>query len=285
MSRVGERVVDQQASLVRLKQAASRIRARVVRMAHVAQTPHVASALSCVDILVALYYHVMRITPEQPLDPTRDRCLLSKGHGCTAHYATLAERGFFDPAILEEYAQNGGRLAEHPGPSCVPGIEAATGSLGHGLSLGLGLAYAAKLRGLAYRVFVVLSDGECHEGSVWEAAMSAPAHRLDNLVAIIDYNKWAALGRSGEPMALEPLAQKWTAFGWRAVEVDGHDMAVLTHALARVPQEPGRPTVLVAHTIKGKGVSFMEDNLEWHYRPPSAVDMQRALEELGVSDA
>lgn len=283
MSRVGDAVIPVAPRIAEFQRTASRIRAHVVRMAHAARAPHVASSLSCVDILVALYFHVLRIDPQKPSDPMRDRFILSKGHACSAQYAALAERGFFPAELLSEYARNGGRLAEHPGPWCVPGIEAATGSLGHGLSIGIGLAYAAQLQHLPYRVFVVLSDGECHEGSVWEAAMFAPAHQLDNLVAIIDDNKWSALQRSRAPMALDSLAEKWSAFGWRTVEVDGHDAAALLTALERIPHEPGRPTALIAQTVKGKGVSFMEDDLEWHYRPPSAADVERALRELGTS--
>ena len=283
MSRIGDSVMPGAAGLSEFQRTAGRIRAHVLQMACAARAPHVASSLSCVDILVALYFHILRIDPQKPSDPMRDRFILSKGHACSAQYATLAERGFFPVEILSEYARNGGRLAEHPGPACVPGIEVATGSLGHGLSIGVGLAYAAQLQQLPYRVFVVLSDGECHEGSVWEAAMFAPAHQLDNLVAIVDDNKWSALQRSRAPMALDPLAEKWSAFGWRTVEVDGHDATALLAALQRVPLEPERPTALIAHTVKGKGVSFMEDDLEWHYRPPSSADVERALRELGGS--
>jgi transketolase len=284
MSPLERSIAAEAPELTDFQRRASRIRARVIQMACAARAPHVASSLSCVDVLTALYFHALRIDPRHPDDPMRDRFILSKGHACSAQYAALAERGFFPEKLLEEYARNGGRLAEHPGPSCVPGIEAATGSLGHGLSIGIGLAYAAKLQRRPSRVFVLLSDGECHEGSVWEAAMFAPAHALDNLVAIVDDNQWSALQRSRAPMALDPLAAKWTAFGWRAVEVDGHDAGSLVATLSRVPLEPGRPTALIARTVKGKGVSFMENDLEWHYRPPTASDTERALRELGMSE-
>ena len=247
-------------------------------MAHAGKTPHVASALSCVDLLVALYFSALRIDPAKPEDPDRDRLLLSKGHGCMAQYGALAERGFFPEAVLEEYARDGGRLAEHPGPHCVPGIEAATGSLGHGLPIGAGLALAAKVRGANYRVFVVMSDGECYEGSVWEAALFAPAQRLDRLTAIVDYNGWSAMAPTYP--AMEPFAEKWRAFGWCVQEIDGHDAEALTAALAAVPFEPGRPSAIIARTVKGKGVSFMENDLEWHYRPPNDQDLQRALLEI-----
>ena len=181
-------------------------------------------------------------------------------------------------SLLDEYARDGGCMAEHPGPRCVPGIEVATGSLGHGLSVGAGLALAAKIKKQPYRVFVLLSDGECQEGSVWEAALFAPAHGLDNLVAIVDYNKWSAMGRTS-PL-LDPLAEKWKAFGWATAEIDGHSLEAIVSTLANAPLQAGRPTALVAHTVKGKGVSFMEDDLEWHYRPPNDDDLKRALAEI-----
>jgi transketolase len=261
-----------------LQARARAVRARVLQMAHDGRTPHVASALSCIDLLVALYFSVLRIDPAQPDDPGRDRLLLSKGHGCMAQYGALAERGFFPESVLGEYARDGGRLAEHPGPYCVPGIEAATGSLGHGLPIGAGMALAAKLRGKSYRVFVVLSDGECYEGSVWEAALFAPAHRLDGLTAIVDYNGWSAMDRT--PPAMDPLAEKWRAFGWSVREIDGHDIEALTSVLGAAPFEPGRPSAVIARTVKGKGVSFMENDLEWHYRPPNDDDLRRALLEI-----
>jgi transketolase len=261
-----------------IEELARAIRARIVRMAHAGRTPHVASALSCADLMTALYFGGLRIDPAAPENEGRDRFILSKGHGCMALYATLAKRGFFPEEILDEYAREGGRLAEHPSPRCVPGIDAATGSLGHGLSIGAGLALAAKIRELGYRVFVLLSDAECAEGSVWEAALFASARGLDNLVAIVDYNKWSAMGRT--PPYLEPLVKKWKAFGWSCVEIDGHDAGAIVVALSRAPFEPSRPAAVVAHTLKGKGVSFMENDLEWHYRPPNDNDLKRALEEI-----
>jgi len=249
-------------------------------MAHSAQAPHTGSALSCADLLVALYWSVLRLDPNAPGEPDRDRLILSKGHASTAQYAALAERGFFPNAVLEEYARDGGRLAEHAGPHCVPGVEAATGSLGHGLAIGVGLALAAKLHRARYRVFVILSDGECYEGSVWEAALLASAQRLDNLVAIVDFNNWSAMDRTRP--ALDPLTEKWRSFGWSVQELDGHDFNQILAALNSAPFEPGRPSMMVAHTVKGKGVSFMEDNLEWHYRPPNHDDLARALREIGA---
>ena len=261
---------------------ARRVRAGVVRMAHEGKAPHVGSALSCTDLLAALYFSVMKNDPAEPIAPERDRFVLSKGHGCTAHYATLAERGYFPSSVLSEYAQDGGRLAEHPSRASVPGIDVATGSLGHGLPIAAGMALAAKMRGEKHRTFALLSDAECFEGSVWEAALFASARRLDNLVAIVDFNRWSAMARTDA--VLEPLAVKWTAFGWLAMEIDGHNLGEIVEALESVPAVPGRPTAVIARTVKGKGVSFMEDDLEWHYRPPSAEDLARALEEIGAGD-
>ena len=248
-----------------LEDCARKVRAHILRMAHAGQAPHAGSALSCTDLLVALYWSVLRIDPDHPQDPQRDRLILSKGHASTAQYAALAERVFFPKSVLEEYARDGGRLAEHAGPHCIPGMEAATGSLGHGLAIGAGLALAAKLQSAGYRVFVVLSDGECYEGSVWEAALLAPAQGLDNLVALVDFNGWSAMARTAG--TLNPLAEKWRSFGWAVKEIDGHDFDQIVPALECAPFEPGRPSMIVAHTVKGKGVSFMEDDLEWHYRP------------------
>ena len=261
-----------------LAAVARRVRARVVRMAHDGRTPHVGSALSSVDLLVALYFARMKNDPENPRDPARDRFVLGKGHGCMAHYAVLAERGYFPVEVLNEYAQEGGRLAEHPSPGCVPGVEVATGSLGHGLPIAAGMARAAKMRDEDHRVFALLSDGECYEGSVWEAAVFAAVNRLDNLVCLIDFNRWSAMSRTDT--ALEPLAVKWTAFGWAALEVDGHNPRQILSVMEEVPAVPGRPTAIVARTVKGKGVSFMEDDLEWHYRPPNDDDLRRALAEI-----
>src|SRR5438067_1185771 len=211
---------NQSVDVAELDATARRIRAKLVEMSHKAKTPHLGSSLSCVDILVEAYWGVLSIDPQQPDAPERDRFILSKGHAAPTLYATLAYRGFFPAELLDTFTKDGGRLAEHPGPHCVPGVEAATGSLGHGLSLGLGVALAARLQGRSHRVFVCLSDGECNEGSVWEAAMFAAAQGLDNVAVIIDYNKWQATGRSNEIMALSPLREKWESFGWSASEVD-----------------------------------------------------------------
>ncbi len=263
-----------------LKNIAARIRRRVIEMSHRAGTPHLGSSLSCVDVLVAAYWSALRIDPANPTDAGRDRFILSKGHAALALYVTLAERGFFAEEILDEYNRDGGRLAEHPGPGCVPGVEAATGSLGHGLPIGLGMALAGRINKQNYRVFVLMSDGECNEGSVWEAALLAPAQKIDNLAIVIDYNKWQATARSNETMALAPLREKWQAFGWSATEIDGHDMSALCDVLSRVPDGSGKPIAVIANTVKGRGVSFMEDDNNWHYRIPTEEEVVKAAKEL-----
>lgn len=260
-----------------------KIRGKLVQMSHASGAPHLASSLSCVELLVAAYWEALRIDPQAPTDPDRDRLVFSKGHAATTLYAALAYRGFFDEVLLDCFAEPGCCLPEHPSAACVPGVEVASGSLGHGLGLGLGMALAARIQRRPYRVWVVMSDGECNEGSVWEAAMMAPAQRLDNLVAIVDYNKWQATGRSDEVLALAPLRAKWEAFGWSACEVDGHDLGAVVEAYSRVPFAPGQPTAIIAHTVKGKGVSFMEDDNNWHYRIPKAEEVQAAWQELGLA--
>jgi transketolase len=259
------------------------IRAHALRMVHRANASHIGTCLSIADILAVLYGSVLRVDPQRPDWPERDRFILSKGHGAAIFYAVLAERGFFPVAWLEEeYCRDGGRLCGHATSTGVPGVEVSTGSLGHGLSIGCGMALAAKRGGSPARVFVVLSDGELDEGSTWEAVLFAAHHGLDNLVAIVDYNKIQSFGRVAEVLDLDPLADKWRAFRWGVREIDGHDQGVIAAALGAAPLETGRPSVLVAHTVKGKGVSFMENDLAWHYRSPDAEQLARALAEIGA---
>jgi transketolase len=266
-----------------LMDAARRLRGKVVEMSHKAGTPHLGSSLSCCDIVAAAYWHVLRIDPKHPLDPSRDRFILSKGHAATTLYAALAFRGFCPVELLDTFNQDGGVLAEHPGPQCIPGVEAATGSLGHGLPIGCGMALAGRIRREKFRVYALLSDGECNEGSVWEAAMFAAAQKLDNVCVIVDYNKWQATARSNETLALAPLREKWQAFGWTAVETDGHDVAALARLMSGVPTGAGKPLAIIAHTVKGKGVSFMEDDNNWHYRVPTADEVSAAHRELKLA--
>ncbi|OGR98591.1 MAG: transketolase [Elusimicrobia bacterium RBG_16_66_12] len=263
-----------------MKALALRIRRHVLTMTHQAKSSHVGSSLSMADLLAALYGGVLRVDAARPDWPDRDRFLLSKGHGAAALYAGLAEAGFFPPAWLERYYQDGSVLAGHVTHTGVPGVDVSTGALGHGLSIGCGMALAGKRDGRPFRVFVLLSDGECDEGSTWEAVLFAPHHRLDNLVAIVDYNKIQSLGTVAEVLDLHPLAAKWEAFGWAVREIDGHDVDHIVRSLQDIPFQPGRPSCIVAHTVKGKGVSFMEGKLLWHYRAPDADELARALAEL-----
>jgi transketolase len=232
---------------------------------------------------VAAYWHVLNIDPQTPHDPLRDRFILSKGHAAAALYAVLAMKGYFPIEELDTFCKEGGRLAEHPPANLLPGVEAATGSLGHGLPLGCGMALSGRIKGETFRVFALLSDGENNEGSVWEAAMFAAAQKLDNVCVVVDYNKWQATARSDETLMLAPLCDKWAAFGWDAREIDGHDIGALAEAMQRVPNGSGKPVALIAHTIKGKGVSFMEDDNNWHYRAPTAEEVVKAHKELGLS--
>lgn len=260
---------------------ARRMRAHQLRMVHRARASHIASALSITDIVAVLYGRILRMRPDLPDWAERDRFLLSKGHACVAVYAALAECGFMEPGELESYGNDHSVMMNHISHQ-VRGVEFSTGSLGHALPFGAGKALAAKRRGAAWRTFVVLSDGEWGEGSNWEACLFASHHRLDNLVAIVDYNKLQSLTTVAETLALEPLEAKFSAFGWSVRRVDGHDHEALAQALDAMPWESGKPSMLVADTVKGKGVSFMENAVEWHYRSPSDAQLAQALAELGT---
>lgn len=259
---------------------ARRIRVHALRMVHAAKASHIGGCLSMADLLAVLYTRILRVDPVRPEDPDRDRFILSKGHATAIIYATLAERGFFSPEELQTYCGNGSKLTGHISHA-VPGVEVSTGSLGHGLPIAVGMALAAKSDRRAWRVFCILSDGECDEGSNWEAILFAPHHKLDNLIAIVDYNKIQSFGSVPDVLALEPFAEKWRAFGWHVVEIDGHDLEAIERALSSLPQQTGKPTAIIAHTVKGKGVSFMEHKLEWHYKSPSAEQLNNALAEIG----
>lgn len=243
---------------------------------------HIPASLSVVEILAVLYYQILQVDPAQPKDPHRDRFILSKGHAVVALYAILADKGFFDKSHLDTFGQRGTILGGHPDMHLVPGIEASTGALGHGFPFGVGMALAAKLDKEKYRIFILLGDGECQEGSIWEAALFAPQHKLDNVVAIIDYNKYQALDRLDKIVSLEPLIDKWKAFGWEVREVDGHDITKLNDVFKSIPFVLGKPNLIIAHTIKGKGVSFMEDVPIWHYRLPNAKELKIACDELDL---
>jgi transketolase len=260
---------------------AARIRRHALRMTSGGGSSHIGSVLSMADILAVLYGGVLRVDPSRPRWPGRDRFILSKGHAGAGVYAALAETGFFDVARLDDHYRDGSDLSGHVSHKGIPGVEFSTGSLGHGLPVGVGMALAGKLDAGDHRVVVLLSDGECDEGSNWEAILFAAHHRLDNLVAIVDYNKIQSLAPVAETLALEPFADKWRAFGWEVVEVDGHDHAALAASLGAVPRRGGAPTCVIAHTVKGKGVSFMEHSVLWHYRTARGAEFDAALEELG----
>jgi len=262
-------------------QFASQIRAKAVVMSHTAGAAHLASALSCTDIVSVLFHSVLKLDPLSPKWEDRDRFILSKGHAATVLYAALAYKGFLTDSDLETYGRQGSLLEEHPS-SKLPGVEAATGSLGHGLPCGCGMALAGRIKGQQYRTFVVMSYGECNEGSVWEAVMSAAQLGLDNLTAVVDYNKLQSDGDSRQIMDLADLAGKFKSFGWDVHEIDGHDIAQIVKAF-EAPKVSGRPKILVAHTIKGKGISFMENNNEWHHNRLTKANYELALAELGTS--
>ena len=258
---------------------AKRIRAHSLRMVHKSKSSHIGSCLSLADLLAVLYGDFLRLRPDDPEWDARDKVVVSKGHAAAVVYAVLAERGFFPLERLSRYGENDQPLSGHVTHKGNPGVEVSSGSLGHGLSLAAGFALAARHKGNGARAVAVLSDGECDEGSVWEAALFAPHHKLSNLIAIVDYNKIQSFGRVADVLELEPFVDKWRAFRWSVREIDGHDHAEIKRAL-QASGTDGMPTVLVAHTVKGKGVSFMEDRLLWHYRPPSDEQLENAIAEL-----
>jgi transketolase len=260
---------------------ARRIRVHAVRMTSSGASSHGGSVLSMADVLAVLYGGVLRWDPADPRWSGRDRFVLSKGHAGAGVYAVLAECGFFPKDKLKSHYQDGSDLCGHVSHKGVAGVEVSTGSLGHGLPIGAGMAYAAKLDGANHRVIVLLSDGECDEGSNWEAILFAAHHKLANLVAVVDYNKIQSLGPVAETIQLEPFVAKWEGFGWSVLEVDGHDHAALAGALATIPFRADRPSCLIAHTTKGKGVSFMENSVLWHYRSPQGEEFRNAMIELG----
>jgi len=249
-------------------------------MVHRAGLGHPGGDLSSADILVVMYFVVLRLDPNNPAAPERDRFIMSKGHCSASLYATLAEAGFLRPEDLNAYMQPLSPLNGHPDRTKVPGVEASTGTLGHGLPVAVGAALAAKMDRAAWRTYVLTGDGELQEGSNWEAAMAAAHYGLDNLTLIVDRNRFQQGDATERTVRLEPLLEKFRAFGWAAEEVDGHDHAALVALFERLPLEAGKPSCILAHTRKGKGVSFMEDRVEWHHRVPSKTELERALQEL-----
>jgi len=257
------------------------VRAHAVRMTHQGKSGHVGSSLSMADILTVLYTRTLRVDYKKPGWPDRDRFILSKGHAAAGVYGILAEMGFFPKSWLATYYQDNGHLMGHISHH-VPGVEFSTGSLGHGLPVACGMAIHAKRNSKSYRIFCLMSDGDCNEGSTWEAIMFAAQHRLDNLVAIVDYNKIQALGRSKDIIDLEPFAQKIKDFHWVVQEIDGHNFQEIEGALANVPFQTGKPSFLICHTVKGKGVSFFEDTVASHYKCANDQELIHACRELGV---
>lgn len=265
-----------------LNSLAKQIRVNCLRMVHRAKASHIASALSIVDILAVLYGRVMNFDPATPDSEMRDRFILSKGHACVAVYSTIAEIGVISKELLDTYGEDFSWLMNHISHK-VPGVEFSTGALGHGLPFGVGKAIAAKIKGEAWRTFVLLSDGEMDEGSNWEALMFAAHHKLESLTAIVDYNKLQSLGSVADTLGLEPLVEKLAAFGCDVREVDGHDHSQIFEALTE--RTTGKSRVIVAHTVKGKGVSFMENRVEWHYKNPNDEQLAAALSELEAQHA
>ena len=267
-------------SVEELEKMAVIIRCDIIDMICTAAAGHPGGSLSAADIVTALYFRVMRIDPENPDWPDRDRFILSKGHACPVWYAALAERGYFGKSHLKTLRQMGSILQGHPDMLKTPGIDMTAGSLGHGLPAGLGMALAGKLQQKDYHVFVIIGDGESQEGSIWEASMAAPNFKLDNLTAILDYNHLQNDYSLEDIMPIHPAVDKWRAFGWHVIEIDGHDMAQVVQALEEAKSYQGAPTMIVANTVKGKGVSYMENVCEWHGKAPCQEEADRALEEL-----
>lgn len=258
------------------------IRRNGLEMTHISRGSHIGSVLSVAEIIAVLYTSVLNVDPKEPKKPDRDRMILSKGHAGSAVYAALAETGFFPVEQLKTHYANGSILSGHVSHKGVPGVEVSTGALGHGLGIGVGLALGAKMDKAEWRTYVVLGDGECDEGSVWESALQAAQYKLDRLIAVVDYNHMQSLATVDETLRLEPFEQKWKDFGWNAMSVDGHDTEALKAAFGRAQRNAGsgKPTVILAHTVKGKGVSFMENNILWHYRTPQGEEYEEALKEL-----
>ena len=270
-----------QTAAVTIAERAQHIRQVSLRMVHAAKMGHPGGDLSAADILATLYFRILSVNPRAPSDPARDRFVLSKGHASAVLYATLAEAGFFPADWLATYMQPLSALNGHPDRNKVPGVEANTGPLGHGLPIAVGMAIAGKMSGAAFRTFVLTGDGELQEGSNWEAAMAASHFALDRLTVIVDRNGLQQGDFTERTMALEPLADRWRAFGWGVTEVDGHDIPALIDTFERLPLAPGRPTCVIARTRKGRGVSFIENRAEWHHRVPTDEELNLALAELG----
>ncbi|OGR24218.1 MAG: transketolase [Desulfobacca sp. RBG_16_60_12] len=266
-----------------LKGIANRLRRRTIEMIYRAKSGHPGGSLSAADILAALYFKVLRLDPARPDWEDRDRFILSKGHAAPIYYATLMERGYFSEQVLSTYGEIDSCLQGHPDMH-TPGVDMSTGSLGQGLSVAVGMALAARLKGRDLRVYALLGDGEVQEGQVWEAAMAAAKFKLDHILGIIDHNRLQVDGPVDMVMPIGPIADKWQAFNWHVLEVDGHDVGDIVRSCETAKTLKGKPTMLIAHTVKGKGVSFMEDNAAWHSRALTDAEREKALMELSFEE-
>lgn len=271
-----------QVEIKSLEVMAQNIRRDIIEMTHTVQSGHPGGSLSAADIVTALYFYFMRVDPENPNWEQRDRFILSKGHACPVWYAALAEKGYFPKEELLTLRKINSRLQGHPVMGKPPGIDITTGSLGQGLSLGVGMALGLKLDGLDSRVYVLISDGELNEGQIWEAAMAAAKYILDNLIVILDYNNLQLDGWCNDVMPIEPIADKWSAFNWEVLEMDGHDMTEIIKTIKTAQSIEGKPSIIIAHTTKGKGVSYMENKCEWHGKPPNDEQYEQAMRELSM---
>ncbi len=266
-----------------LKSKARQVRKDIIEMSFRAKSAHTGGALSCVELLVSLYFEIMNVDPQNPYGKDRDRLVFSKAHDAKALYAALAERGFFDKKLLEGYENNNGKLPGHSTRHCVPGVEVSAGSLGHGLSMAVGMAYAGKIDNKKHKVFCVISDGECDEGAVWEGILFAGHHKLDNLVAVVDYNKLQGFGYTKDVLDLEPFSQKWESFGWEKVELDGHNFNELIEAFKKLPIKKNKPTVVIAHTIKGLGgMPIHVNKVSSQYKPPTQEETEEVIRRLNL---
>lgn len=266
--------------ILELENKAKKIRRKIIEVSFNANTAHISSSLSIVDILTVLYWDVLKINPKKLNDANRDRFILSKGHAVTALYAVLYYKKILSEELISSYGKNGTLLAGHP-EHLVPGIELSTGSLGHGLSVGAGIAYANKIDNRKSKVYVLLSDAECQEGTIWESVLFSSHFKLNNLVAIIDYNKVQAFGKTNKVINLEPFAEKWKSFGWDVAEINGHNIKLLNKQLNKTSSK-NKPRVIICHTVAGKGVSFMENKILWHYHNLTELEYKQALKELSI---
>jgi len=274
-------MLNEKELIKKISNKAKEFRKEIVEVTCRAKQAHIGSALSCADIIATLYFGILKVNPRDPKSKDRDRFILSKGHGCLALYSALAGKKFFKKGLLYTFNQFKSILGGHPDMLKIPGVEASTGSLGHGLSIGLGMALAGKVDCKDYRVFVLLGDGECEEGSVWEASMAAAHLKVDNLVVIVDNNGIQLLDFTDNILSsLKPLGKKFKAFGWLVKEIDGHNIKEILKALRSVPFKKGKPSCIIAHTVKGKGISFMENQPRWHYRGLTEAERVEALKEL-----